>query len=207
MSSKLLWGVVAAALGALAYAAPPPAGVVPPSVNPMAIQPATHGPASIVSQAAFIGSEDCVPVDAAKLHIMGMGPASFMVMEGAKPFLVNFPNKLSAEHAVHIIQSYQFDQKCHIGAFPLAFMYWKSAGHVPSNMLPGELCTPVEPANVTVAAAGENWAVMQGGATLAAFHGDKAVADRARTLIKAYSFRHKCMSNMPNAVMTYWLTQ
>jgi hypothetical protein len=183
----------------VATAAPP---LTPTSRPHIARQPLENPRAVVPIQAILIGDEDCIAFDPAAVISQGG-----LVRAGGTLLLNYGPDKTSAAHAANVIRSTAFDTQCFVTRRPGAMMYWKTANHIPSALQPGEDCAAVNPASTFVRNYGNGWVVISGIAPLANYGSDRAGADRAVQLIKAYKLTRQCAIKRPNAVMTYWLAE
>jgi len=186
----------------ISFAAGVAAAEAPPQMpRPhIARQPLENPRAVVPIQAVLIGDEDCVDFDPASVKAQGN-----LVRAGNKLLLHYGPDFVTAKRAAEVIKGQAFDRQCFVGHLPGQLMYWKAAGNIPSTQQPGEDCAPVNPASTFVGNFGNGWVVLSGAALLASYGTDRAAADRAVLLVKAYKPARQCFIKRPNAVMTYWL--
>jgi hypothetical protein len=119
--------------------------------------------------------------------------------------------KTVAQRSLEIIQHHRFDEMCHVGPAHLGMTYWKHRGSVAitrPEYLPGEQCVNFYTDQVFVKNVKGQWQVwQQGGLWLSDFGQDKAGAERAATLIKAYRMNRQCFVTRPNPPFEYWLAE
>lgn len=176
-----------------------------PDATPL--KPAAPVAKSVVakpSTAALIGPENCLDFNTSMVVASPAG-SIYLVTAGPIVLLPHVKYQAAAKRAVDVIKHYGFDQQCFVKAENKSLMYWKSGGDVPNKWWPGDFCAAVDPAKVVVQEQ-NGWRVMEQGHQYAAYGNDKASAQRAAMLIKAYGFNRRCVIGAPyDPQMVYWL--
>jgi hypothetical protein len=113
----------------------------------------------------------------------------------------------AALRALQVLNFYHFDEQCVVTRGATQMMYWKRAGAVPKDDMPGDDCDAIDPAAVKAVESEGSWSVTVGGRTLLAFDDDKDAAARAVSVIRTYKLNHQCFFARGNPKAQFWLAQ
>jgi hypothetical protein len=151
-------------------------------------------------------TEDCVaiePMTVAAANTNGV----WTVTLGTSAPLDFGANEAQAERAVAVIQHYHFTRECFVRRPNPHMMYWRNGVAVPPGNMPDQDCIAVNPAAVDVQWVNGGWKVLDGPNWLLDYGVDRAAADQAVAIIRAYNLNRECFVARPHVTMQYWLAQ
>ncbi|HXC57462.1 MAG TPA: hypothetical protein VNU97_19340 [Rhizomicrobium sp.] len=212
----------------VAAAAPPPAATAPAvagvvSVPAPAPPPPTSGGwlSSLAgdSSSSFIGAgaalppgyvpskwEECTPFNLDQARVANVD-GGWQVADFSHRLLSLGSSRDASQKALAILNFYHFDEECFVSRDSVRMLYWKRAGIVPKDDMPGDDCDALDPASVRAVETDGDWKVVAGGRTLFDFDDDKDAAARAVSVIRTYRLNRQCFFARGNPKAQYWLSQ
>jgi hypothetical protein len=207
----------------VAMAAPPPANA-PPAASGM---PAAAPPvppsggwfgdigkgSSVVGVGAalppgYVPSkwEECIPFDLDQARVANVDGA-WRVVDFAHRLLNFGSSQDAARGALAALAFYHFDEQCFVTKDSVQMLYWKRAGRVPANDMPGNDCDVLDPTTVKAIENDGAWKVVAGGRALFDFDEDKDAAARAVSVIRTYKLNRQCFFVRGHQKAQYWLSR
>jgi hypothetical protein len=204
----------------VATASPPPAnvpGAAPAFPSPLPPPPSNGWFRDIGGASSLIGGvvpegyvpskwEACVPFNPDQVRAANVD-GDWRVADFSHR-LLNFGSTHDAAlRALAVLAFYHFDEQCFVTRDSVQMLYWKRAGRVPANAVPGGDCDALDPATVRAVEDAGAWKVVAGARPLFDFDEDKAAAERAVSVIRTYKLNRQCFFARGQRKAQYWLSQ
>ncbi len=203
--------------------APPPSGNAPiaasgaPAAAPPPPPPDWFGDIGKGSSIVGVGAalppgyvpsrwEACVPFDLGQTRVANVDGA-WRVADFSHRLLNLGASQDAARRALAVLAFYHFDEQCFVTKDSVQMLYWKRAGRVPANAMPGDDCDAVDPATVKAVEDDGAWKVVAGTRPLFDFDEDKDAAARAVSVIRTYKLNRQCFFARGHRKAQYWLSQ
>ncbi len=113
------------------------------------------------------------------------------------------PDKAGAIKASRVLAYYHIDEQCSVGRGRAKMIYWRVAGQIMRDSMPGEDCVDVHPQAITV----KGGQVVDGDRVIVDFEDDAAAAAQAVSVIRTYHINRQCFVARPSDKMVYWLSK
>jgi hypothetical protein len=187
-------------------------GTFMPADPAMAASPAapeiSAAPAAVpaASPPSSMPAEDCEAINPEDVYVAPSN-RGWRVADFNHTILDFGNNKIAAIKASHVLEFYRFDEQCFVARPHAAMIYWRTAGQAPRDPMPGQDCTDVRFAAVTVKRNGDAWQVADGDRVLLDYGENQDAAQLATSVIRTYRLNRQCFVAKPDMTMVYWLAQ
>jgi hypothetical protein len=125
------------------------------------------------------------------------------VKAGGRTLVEAGHDQKAAEIAETVLRHYKFDRRCTVGGPWKA--YWKSGEDYPSEKIGGVACVKFNPTTVHLVRIGQDWTIVDGVTSVAAFAANKPKAEATLGLIRSHQLSAQCSVRQPDPVMMFWL--
>lgn len=169
---------------------------------PMSTAPSAVPAPAAMTAAATDFSEDCVKINPEDIFV-APNKRGWAVRDYNHVILDYGSDKLGAAKAARVLEYYRFDEQCYVVRPRPKMIYWRIAGRLPRDSMPGEDCVDVNPKAVTVKAG----KVVDNGRMVIDFDGDTTAATQAASVIRTYGINRQCFVARPSDKMVYWLSK
>jgi hypothetical protein len=150
--------------------------------------------------------EECTPFDLGQTHVANVD-GEWRVADFSHRLLNFGSSQDAARRALAVLAFYHFDEQCFVTRDSVQMLYWKRAGRVPANAMPGDDCDALDPASVKAVEDDGAWKVVAGARPLFDFDEDKGAAARAVSVIRTYKLNRQCFFARGHQKAQYWLSQ
>lgn len=112
-------------------------------------------------------------------------------------------DKAAGLKASRVLEYYRIDEQCSVGGSKPKMIYWRVAGQIPHDSMPGEDCVDIRPQAITA----KGGQVIDGDRVLVDFEDDAASAAQTVSVIRTYRINRQCFVARPSDKMVYWLSK
>jgi hypothetical protein len=157
-----------------------------------------------VSTAAPV--DDCFPVDSGHAYVVNAN-GNWNVRDFLHVVQSFGPYRAAAEKGLQTIGYYHFDEVCHIGRGATNMTFFRTAGEIPRQPMPGQDCVDVHYDAVTAVKRDDDWKVVDGERVIFDYGSDSAGAAQAASVIKSLALSRQCYYDRANLTASYWLSR
>ncbi len=157
-----------------------------------------------VSTAAPV--DDCFPVDSGHAYVVNAN-GNWNVRDFLHVVQSFGPYRAAAEKGLQTIGYYHFDEVCHIGRGATNMTFFRTAGEIPRQTMPGQDCVDVHYDSVVAVKRDDDWKVVDGNRVIFDYGSDQAGAAQAASVIKSLALARQCYYDRANLTASYWLSR
>jgi len=150
--------------------------------------------------------EECTPFNLDQTRVANVD-GDWRVADFSHRLLNLGSSREAAQRALAVLAYYHFDEQCFVTRGSVQMLYWKRAGLVPKNQMPGQDCDTLDPATVKAVEQDGAWKVVAGARPLFDFDENKEAAARAVSVIRTYKLSRQCFFARSHQSAQYWLSQ
>lgn len=150
--------------------------------------------------------DDCFSIDTAHVYLVNnngnWNVRDFLhVVQGFGPY------RVAADQGQRVIAFYRFNEVCHIGRGATNMTFFRTAGEVPNQPMPGQDCIDIHPEQVAAVHRDDDWKVADASHEIFNYGSDHDGATQAATMIKALALSHQCYYDRSDLATSYWLAR
>jgi hypothetical protein len=174
--------------------------------TPASVQPGPEDSSTPAAVGVAAPVDDCFAIDTSHAYVVNANGnwnvRDFLhVVQGFGPY------RVAAEKGLKTIGYYHFDEVCHIGRGATNMTFFRAAGEVPHQAMPGESCVDTHPDKVMAVKRDDDWKVVDGDREIFNYGSDQAGAAQAAAVIKALALSRQCYYDRANLTASYWLSR
>lgn len=195
--------------GQLSTSAAPtaPQATAVPQASPQAAAPDLPADNSMpVAVSAAPPTDDCVAIDTS--HVYLANDNGNWKLRDFLHVIQNFgPYRVAAAKGLSVLSFYRLNEVCRVGRGASNMVFFRAAGEVPHQAMPGEACSDVHPDKVQAIKQDDDWKVVDGGREIYDYGSDQDGASQAATIIKSLNLSRQCFFDRANSPVSYWLSR
>jgi hypothetical protein len=171
-----------------------------------AAAPAADDGSAPAAVAAAAPVDDCFTIDTNHVYVVNVN-GNWNLRDFLHVVQSFGPYRAAADKGLRTVGYYHFDEVCRIGRGPTNMSFFRAAGEVPHQPMPGESCVDVHADKVTAVKRDDDWKVVDGDREIFDYGSDQAGAAQAASVIKALALSRQCYYDRANFAASYWLSR